>query len=51
MIEIINKKPLREIRDERADEKDIMLAEIYEILIDFDDRLTEIENKIDGGEK
>lgn len=49
-IEIINKKPLREIQEEREDNKDMMLVEIYEILINLDDRLTELENRINGGQ-
>lgn len=49
MIEIINKKPLSEIKEEKQDEKDMMLVDIYEILINLDDRLTAIEQKLNGG--
>ncbi|WMM26647.1 hypothetical protein RBU61_08210 [Tissierella sp. MB52-C2] len=50
-MEIINKKPLSEIKEEQQEKKDMMLVDIYEILIDLDDRLTKIEEKLNGGVK
>ncbi|WP_158281642.1 hypothetical protein [Sporanaerobacter acetigenes] len=50
-MEILNKKPLSEIKEEKQDKKDMMLVDVYEILINLDDRLTAIEEKLNGGVK
>ncbi len=50
-MKVINKKQLSEIKEEKKEKSELALADIYEILIEIDDRLTAIEDKVNGGGK
>jgi len=47
-MKMITEKSLLEIREGKKEQNEIQLADIYEILINLDDRLTAIE-KLNGG--
>lgn len=45
-MDIIKEKPLSKIREEKNEKIEIQMADLYEILINLDDRLSNIENKL-----
>lgn len=47
-MDIIKEKPLSKIREEKNEKIEIQMADLYEILINLDDRLSNIENKLWG---
>lgn len=50
-MKIINKKELSEIQGESKEQAQIKLADIYEVLINLDDRITKIEKILNLGGK